>query len=140
MEGSSLVPHYNPSPLKDATRWNYPFASRSWQPNVQVDHSWDYSMIPSERPLYAVLQDIVRHGVENPTHGTDCACLDTFSYELHAHVNRALPEVERVPVDLDPGEWHEPGDEWADVPGSRDARMKAQFRIAHVLGMVARRL
>jgi hypothetical protein len=27
-----------------------------------------------------------------------------------------------------------------DVPESRDARLAAQFRIAHVLGMVARRL
>lgn len=134
------MPEYDPSPLRDATRWNYPFASRSWQPDIQVDHSGDYGMIPSRRPLYAVLEDIIQHGVENPTHGTNCACMDRFSYELHAHVSRALPEVQRVAVELDPREWHDPGDEWADVPESRCANLDARHRIAHVLTMVIRRL
>lgn len=129
------MPEYDPSPLRDATRWNYPFASRSWQPDIQVDHSWDYSMIPSRRPLYAVLEDVVRHGVDNPTHGIDCACLDTFSYELHAHVNRALPEIDRVLVK---DEFF--GDEWQEERVSRDARLHAQWRITHVLRMILRRL
>jgi hypothetical protein len=95
-------------------------------------------MMPSERPLYAVLEDIVRHGVENPTHGINCACLDTPSYELHAHVNRALPEIEKVWVD--PRE--DLGEEgfFQDIPSSRFANLDARMRIAHVLGMVARRL
>lgn len=130
--------HYDPSPLRDATRWNYPFASRSWQPDIEIDPTYDYLMIPSWRPFYAVLEDIVRHGIDNPKHGTNCACLDTFSYELHAHVNRALPEIKKVWVD--PRE--DLGEEgfFQEVPSSRYANLDARMRIAHVLRMVAKRL
>jgi hypothetical protein len=128
-------------PLLDATRWNYPFASRSWVP-VKVDPTFDYSMLPSDRPLYAILTDVVQHGVDNPKHGTDCACLDKYIYELRAHVVRALPEIQRVQVE----EWKltpeddDDADGWREVPESRKARMNAIFRISHVLRCIKRHL
>lgn len=121
-------------PLLDATRWNWPFASRSWVP-VQVPSTWDYCMIPSERPLYAILADIVQHGVDNPMHGTDCACLDQFVYELRAHVNRALPDREYILRE----DWD--GTTFQDeTRESREARQDAQWRVAHVLNSILRLL
>lgn len=95
---------------------------------VEVQPTWDYLMIPSERPLHAILADIVQHGVDYPTHGVDCSCMDRFSYEVKAHVNRVLPELE-----------HRDTGQWATLE-TRDARMKAGWRIQHVLNMVTRTL
>jgi hypothetical protein len=108
--------------LIDATPWNFPRGgSRSWKPQITINPTWDYCMVPTERPLYAILADVVHHGVDNPKHGTDCACLDKYIYELRAHVTRALPEM---------GEDSE----------SRQAYFAAGFRIAHVLRCITRHL
>jgi len=100
---------------------------------IVVEPSWDYLMIPSERPLYEILEQVVAHGVNNPRHGTDCSCLDTYIYEIRRHVIRAVPEPEYVPAE-----------DWDGSPireetlRSRDARQDAHWRITHVLGKVTR--
>jgi hypothetical protein len=129
-------------PLIDATRWNWPWVSREWQPDIKVDASYDYCLVPSERPLYAILEDAVRHGVENPRHGAGCACMDQITYELHRHVNRALPPDDLVWREADPEDPSDyPQGGWLEeTPDSREARFNAKMRIAHVLNMVIRRL
>jgi hypothetical protein len=96
--------------------------------------------IPSARPLWKILGDIVQHGIDYPKHGTGCACLDDFAYEIKAHISRVVPEIEYRLTELDPEEYHEPGDEWVEIPASRHARFDAAFRISHVLDMVRRSL
>lgn len=108
----------------DATRWNYPFASRSWQP-VDVPVSHDVCYIPSERPLYEILADVAHHQDEFPTHGTDCVCMDKFSYEVRRHVARALgPDDE---------------DRWTDRT-KYDKAFARRMRVRHVLRAAARSL
>lgn len=82
---------------------------------VVLDHTHDYRWIPSDRPLWAILEDIVQHGIDNPKHGIDCVCMDQYSYELKRHVSKALPVAEE-----------------RDWESTYDAR----FRIQHVLRRV----
>lgn len=103
---------------------------------VEIDPSWDYLMIPSNRPLHAIFADIVQHGVDHPNHGTDCSCMDQYSYEIKAHLHRALPEVQRFKAH-EANEW---GDGWIYDDESRSANFAARMRISHVLGMVVRSL
>ena len=58
---------------------------------VSIPPSWDCSYVPSEEPLYAILERVVQHGVENPTHGTNCACMDAYIWEVRRHISRAVP-------------------------------------------------
>jgi hypothetical protein len=111
--GSTLtdVPGEPGSTLTDATALG----------RVVIDPTWDFAYVPSERPLYAILEEVVQHGRDNPTHGTDCVCMDKFSYEVTRHVSRAVPP--------DTGE----GD---DV----HSRLDGRFRIAHILRMVGNKL
>lgn len=51
-----------------------------------------YDMIPSQRPLWAIVQAIADHGTDNPSHGYNCVCMDGFSLEIRQHVGRGLPE------------------------------------------------
>ena len=85
-------------------------------PMVEVGRSWIMSYMTSERALYAIVADIVKHGEDNPSHGVGCSCMDHFSYEIKRHLTRGLG------------------------PGGRDAVASVQGRhqIAHILGMVAR--
>jgi hypothetical protein len=82
---------------------------------IQVDMVHRYDFIPSNRPLYAIFEDIARHNDDYPTHGVNCACLDRSSYEIKRHVGRVLSDEQ------DP-----------------DHTRKLRWRIAHVLGMVTR--
>lgn len=87
---------------------------------AHVPHTWDYRWIPSNRPLWAIMQDIVDHGKDFPRHGPGCSCLDRFSYEIKRHISKAVPDIPEGT-----------GDEYKIA-------MDARHRIAHVLGMVGR--
>ncbi len=89
---------------------------------VAVDPTHNYEYIPSARTLWQVLEDAVQHGVEWPSHGTDCACLDKYSYELKHHILRALPERTL--------EAYQNSDEWA-----KD--FNARMRVKHLLRMAS---
>lgn len=94
------------------------------KPLVFVPSSQDYGWIPSERPLYAILADVVQHGVDSPSHGVDCVCMDAYAYEIRRHVARVLPERAILEVDRD-----------------QDMRsMNAGWRIAHVMRMATGRI
>lgn len=99
---------------------------------IKIEPTWDYMMIPSERPLYAILGDVVQHGVDHPTHGFNCSCLDEYVYEVRRHVHRALPgDQYYLAEDWDGSFYQERTRE------SREARMRADNRIAHVLRLAA---
>lgn len=90
---------------------------------AHVPHTWDYRWIPSNRPLWAIMQDIVDHGKDFPRHGPGCSCLDRFLYEMKHHISRA---VSMVPPDSEGT-----GEEYKAV-------MDGRARIAHVLRLVGR--
>lgn len=98
--------------VKDAT------SSKS----IHVAYSFDDCIIPSNRSLGQVLESVVKHGQENPSHGTNCACVDRYIQELRIHVNRAMGVYAQLP------------------PGSPDweKRFEARMRVAHVLTLLAR--
>lgn len=54
-------------------------------------------MAGEERSLVAILEDAIQHGKDNPTHGTNCACMDRLIRELKAQVNQVLPTSESEP-------------------------------------------
>lgn len=91
-----------------------------------VPHTHDYCHVPSQRSLSAILADAVQHGVDNPRHGTDCVCMDRLSYEIYHHVLKAV------------------GDDYVamqnETSDGRTRRLDARFRVAHLLGMIARKL
>lgn len=92
--------------------------------------------IPSRRPLWEILADVVQHGEECPTHGMNCACVDTYIREVRQHLNRVIPEVERIPV---PEEQQVPWDDnWTYDREQAEAARKARWRIIHVLNCVMR--
>lgn len=134
-----MVAYHNPHkpehvlPLLDYTRVNWPFASRGIEPVVEVPMTFDYLVVPSDRPLHAILADVVQHGVDNPRHGADCACMDRFVYEIRAHVSRVLPEIVRVPAEDWDGTVY-----MAEEATSREANWDAKTRISGVLQMVTR--
>lgn len=94
---------------------------------VVVPHVWDQSWIPSTRPLSAILEDAIAHGVDNPRHGVNCACIDPLIRELRIQVSKALPPDGR-PYD----ESHSQ----ADI----HERLMAKQRVAHVINALARSL
>lgn len=81
------------------------------------------SIIPSPRPFWAIVADISTHGMMNPDHGFNCACLDAMAREMKQHVARGLPPM------YDEGAQMYRSPEWA-------ARFDAQRRLAHVMRMV----
>lgn len=89
---------------------------------VMMDPTYDYRWIPSTRPLYAVLEDVVRHGTDFPSHGVDCICMDAYAVELRRHISRTLP-LEEI------------GDttQWAKV-------FDARARVRHVLRLAGNHL
>lgn len=82
-----------------------------------IPTSWDLCYLPSSRTLAEVLQDVVDHTAVEPTHGPNCVCMDAYAREIRLHIHKVLPPYE-----------------------SWEARMKADHRIACVLGMVMRSL
>lgn len=83
-------------------------------------YEWDY--IPSSRPLWQIVQDIVDHGEIYPTHGTNCTCMDKYAQEIKQHIHRALPNTDRTSATA-----------WTD-------NFDARSRVSHVLQMVTRGL
>lgn len=61
---------------------------------IRIKPVWQDCLIPSRRPLWAIVSDVVAHGVEYPTHGTGCSCMDRFSWEIKAHLYRSLPTTQ----------------------------------------------
>lgn len=86
---------------------------------IRIDFSHQIRWLPSEEPLYAILQRVVAHGQEHPTHGTDCACMDTFIGEVRRQITRAVPAGPH------------PDEEWR-------FNADAKARIAWVLGTAAK--
>jgi hypothetical protein len=90
---------------------------------------WDW--IPSSRPLYAILAEAVQHGVDHPTHGYNCACMDNLIREVRVHVHRATPPY-RFGVDAHLTE-DERNNAWLE-------HLNALDRMRHILGAVSRGL
>lgn len=87
---------------------------------ISITHQYEY--IPSARPLWEILQDVAQHGTDWASHGTDCVCMDKFSYELKHHILRALPErTEKTYTNS--AEW--------------EKDFNARMRIRHVLRMAS---
>lgn len=104
---------------------------------VCVDLSWDMSYIPSNRPLWAIMQDVADHTKTHPTHGAMCACMDQYSREVRLHLRKAMPPDTQIYHETD---CPEPGGcGWCGNPQDViQARVMAHQRISHVLGMVMR--
>lgn len=103
-------------PLADATHLNL----------VDVPVVWDVSFIPSTRLLADILADVVQHGVDNPSHGTGCVCMDQYAREIRLQVSKAIPPDGRTTAE-----------DWAE--GVHE-RIEAKARIRHVLMMVERNM
>jgi hypothetical protein len=43
------------------------------------------------RSLADILQDAIKHGLDFPSHGTNCSCMDRFIRELRSDVRMVLP-------------------------------------------------
>lgn len=129
-----------PKPLQDAR----PFISNGIEAEVKhrriirVEGEWwrlPHCLVPTNRALWQVLMDAVQHGVDKPTHGADCSCMDSIIWELRRHIDRALPEVERT-VEHDP---HAPEDPTIRYdPRQWEANMAARQRVHVVLQRLAR--
>ena len=89
---------------------------------IQVLPTHNYEYIPSARPLWDILADVVQHGVEWPSHGIDCVCMDKFSYEIKHHILRATPKRTE--------DTYQNTDEW-------ESHYRARMRIKHVLRMAS---
>lgn len=86
---------------------------------VVIPHVWDESWMPTTRTLQDILADVVAHGRDFPSHGTDCVCMDKFSREIRLQVSKAVPPDTGAREDI-------------------HSRLNGRFRIAHVLRMVER--
>lgn len=91
---------------------------------VQMPANWDVSSIPTTRLLATILEDVVQHGIENPEHGVNCACMDKAAHEIRLQLSKAIPPDGRT-TDTD---WAQPIHD----------RVNAKARIRHVLDMVLR--
>ena len=92
---------------------------------VSVPHSWDRCVVPSRRTLKEILDDVVRHGRNYPTHGSDCICMDAYIREVRAHINAATP-FSSMEADNNREVW--------------ERRMDALMRMSHVLDVARRTL
>lgn len=101
------------------------------KPNI-----WPRSYVPSARPLWTILADVVAHGEQCPTHGMNCACVDPLIREIRQHLNRVIPEVERIYLADDEESWGP--DNWTYDPVQAEAARKARWRITHVMNAVMR--
>lgn len=103
-------------PLADATHLHL----------VDVPVVWDVSFIPSTRTLADILTEVVQHGVDNPSHGTGCVCMDKYVREVRLQVSKVIPPDGRTTEE-----------DWA--VGVHE-RLEAKARIRHVLMMVERNM
>jgi hypothetical protein len=86
---AQLLGDSTPRPLLDA---------RPLKTRIKTEPEWwrlPHCLVPSSRTLAEVLVEAVQHGVDNPTHGANCSCMDSLVWELRRHIDRALPEVQR---------------------------------------------
>jgi hypothetical protein len=86
---------------------------------VDIEPTYDYSLVPTNRPLWAIVQDMTDHAREFPTHGASCVCMDDFAREIKQQISRGLPPDNGEAEDV----------HW---------RVNARHRVAYVLGMVER--
>lgn len=107
---------------------------------VKATQSWRMDYLPSRRTLAEILLDVVAHGETCPSHGMNCACVDEYIREIRQHVNRVVPEVERVMIPED--EWCSPDadDNWTYDRVQAETSRRAKHRIYHVLSCVLRGL
>ncbi len=107
---------------------------------VKANQSWRMDYLPSRRTLAEILLDVVAHGEVCPSHGMNCACVDQYIREIKQHVNRVIPETERVELPAD--EWCSPdaSDNWTYDRTQWERAQKAKHRIYHVLSCVLRAL
>jgi hypothetical protein len=82
---------------------------------------FEFDMVPSHRTLVEVLAEAVRHGHDNPSHGSNCSCMDHLIRELRVHVLCSLPEMSG----------RGPGDEWMSQQDHRQ-------RVRHILSALQR--
>lgn len=76
---------------------------------------------PGEHRSFAdILQDAVRHGLDNPTHGTNCTCMDRLIRELRSDVRLVVPSSAVQP-------------DW-------EKRVDARSRVAYILRAATRDL
>jgi hypothetical protein len=78
--------------------------------------------IPSDRPFWCIIEEIMVHQDEFPTHGPACICMDNYAREIRAHLFRSVPSEE----------WNN-STEWAD-------NFQRRERVHYVLSMVLRSL
>ena len=53
---------------------------------------WDVSFIPTRRLLADILADVVQHGLDYPSHGTGCICMDELPPgRIRLQVSKAAP-------------------------------------------------
>jgi hypothetical protein len=95
-------------------------------PLIDVPVVWDVSFIPSNRLLADILAEAVQHGVDFPSHGVDCACMDRLVREIRLQVSKAIPPDGRT-TDSD---WAKPIHD----------RITAKARIRSILRMMERNL
>jgi hypothetical protein len=88
--------------------------------------------VDAPRTLADILRDAADHGRDNPTHGTNCACMDKYIREIRLVVAAVLSTVDG-PEEL---EWR--GENKGVPKPSR--KLDARWRISYVLGAVVRNL
>lgn len=52
---------------------------------------WIAYNLPTTRSAGEIARDAVQHGVDYPTHGVDCACMDGLIRELRAQMTSCIP-------------------------------------------------
>lgn len=85
----------------------------------RVPVSWDSMPIPSTRTLSQIIEEAVRHGYDNPSHGVDCSCMDKYAQEIKQQISRAIPPDTGSTTDI----------HW---------KIDARHRVATILRMVTR--
>lgn len=97
------------------------------KPMVFVPATYDYYARADDRPLWQVMREVVQHGLDNPTHGENCACMDQFVWALRPHIHKAMPLDTHIRGERMTSEEMQT---WA----------KARARIWHVLHLITKNL
>jgi hypothetical protein len=85
---------------------------------------WAYDL-PTTRSAAEIMRGAVQHGEDNPTHGTDCVCMDNLIRELRAQITSSIPAYTE---DMD------------NQPEMRDHRYKALSRVKYLMMAAGRNL
>lgn len=84
-----------------------------------VPQTWDCSIVPSNRPLWSIFGDAMRHFDRFPGHGDDCSCMDEVIREIKAQISRAIPPDAGKPEDI-------------------ARRLHGKARVRYILGVITR--